>query len=115
MAKFKTPKNIPAGLRHCPCCQGVFPPSEFARDRQRPDGLRVYCHACNRLKALAGYRKRRDLLAAVKRLTNPSGVTPAERDRVDLAFLDAFTETAEAHTARIATAKATRAAMIDSR
>lgn len=43
MAKFKSPKNIPAGMRHCPCCQGVSPASEFNRDRQRPDGLRVYC------------------------------------------------------------------------
>jgi hypothetical protein len=115
MAKFKTPPNILAGLRHCPCCQGVFPPSDFNRDRQRPDGLRVYCKPCDRTKAMAVVKRRKDLLAAGKRMTNPTRVTPAERDRVNLAFLDAMTETQAARTARIAASVATRAALIASR
>lgn len=115
MAKFKTPKNVPAGLRYCPCCQGTHPPSSFNRDRQRPDGLRVYCQPCDRQKALSAQRKRKDLLAAGKRLTNPTRVTPAERDRVNIAFFDAMTETPEARTARIAATVATRAALIASR
>lgn len=115
MAKFKTPKNIPAGMRHCRCCQGVRPPSEFNRDRQRPDGIRVYCQPCDRTKALAAQRKRKDLLAAAKRMTNPSRVSPAERDAVTLAFVDCFTESPTVRTARIAAVRATRAALIASR
>ena len=110
MAKFKCPKTIPAGLRHCPCCQGVLPPSEFNRDRQRPDGLRVYCKPCDRTKAMAAAQKRKALLAAGKRLTNPSRVTPAERDQTNLAFLAAFTETPDARKARIGAIMAKRAA-----
>jgi hypothetical protein len=110
MAKFKSPKNIPAGMRHCPCCQGVSPASEFNRDRQRPDGLRVYCQPCDRAKALAAQRKRKDLNAAGKRMTDPTRVTPAEREQTDLAFLAAFTETADARKARIGAIMVTRAA-----
>ena len=110
MAKFKCPKNIPAGLRYCPCCQGTSPPAEFNRDRQRPDGLRVYCKPCDRAKAMAADQKRKDLRAAAKRMTNPSRVTPAEREETNLAFVAAFTETPEARKARLGAIVASRAA-----
>ncbi len=86
MGKFKTPSGISAGLRHCPCCKGIIPASNFNRDRQRPDGLRLYCRPCDRYKALSTQRRRRDLIGAGKRMTD-SNATPAERLAASIAAL----------------------------
>lgn len=108
MPRLKTPTDVPAGMRHCRCCQGVFASTEFNRDRHRPDGLRIYHRVCDVVKATAAKQRRKDFLAAVKRLTDPASVSPAERDAVNLAFHDALTETAEARTARFAATVAAR-------
>jgi hypothetical protein len=115
MPKLHIPVVVPPSSKWCPSCKAVHFLEAFNHDRYRKDGLRTYCRPCDVAKWAASAAKRKDLNAAGKRLTNPTRVTPAERDRVNLAFLDAMTETPAARTARIAATVAARAALIASR
>ena len=111
MPKLHIPVAVPPGSKWCPSCKAVHLIEAFNRDRYRKDGLRTYCRPCDVAKWAASAERRKDLLAAAKRMTEPSRVTPDERDRVNRAFLDAMTETPAARTARIATALAARAVL----
>ena len=86
MSNSQDQNPVPAGNRQCPCCMGIFPASEFNRDRQKPDGLRIYCKPCDWKKAGVAARKRRDLIAAGKRMTNPN-TTSDERQAAYVAGL----------------------------
>lgn len=41
----------------CPCCNIEQPPENFHRQRSRANGRRVYCKACQKVRA-ADYRAR---------------------------------------------------------
>jgi hypothetical protein len=43
------------GLKLCPGCSTEKRRKEFAIAVRQPDGLRQYCHECNRLKAMLWY------------------------------------------------------------
>ena len=40
-------------LKRCACCKLEFSLTEFGRDKNRKDGLNVYCKACVRAKSLS--------------------------------------------------------------
>ncbi|MEV6761999.1 endonuclease VII domain-containing protein [Streptomyces sp. NPDC051105] len=46
--------------KHCRKCERDLPPAAFARDRNRCDGLQVYCRECVAEYSAAHYRRRRE-------------------------------------------------------
>ncbi|WP_199548794.1 endonuclease VII domain-containing protein [Streptomyces sp. N35] len=56
-----------AELKRCPKCSRTLPPSSFAADRNRQDGLQAHCRECVAEYSAAHYRRRREALGKTVR------------------------------------------------
>ncbi|MEU2335640.1 endonuclease VII domain-containing protein [Streptomyces sp. NPDC013172] len=53
--------------KHCRKCERDLPPAAFARDKNRCDGLQVYCRECVAECSAAHYRRRREAVGKTVR------------------------------------------------
>ncbi|MFF4119886.1 endonuclease VII domain-containing protein [Streptomyces sp. NPDC001714] len=53
--------------KHCRRCERDLPPAAFARDKNRCDGLQVYCRECVAEYSAAHYRRRREAVGKTVR------------------------------------------------
>ncbi|MFD7884732.1 endonuclease VII domain-containing protein [Streptomyces bauhiniae] len=62
-------------VKRCGKCERELPPAAFARDRNRRDGLQVYCRECVAEYGAAHYRRRREAMGkpAREKVDVPSG------------------------------------------
>ncbi|MEU9412560.1 endonuclease VII domain-containing protein [Streptomyces sp. NPDC048281] len=61
--------------KHCRKCERDLPPAAFARDKNRCDGLQVYCRECVAAYGAAHYRRRREAIGKTvrERVDVPAG------------------------------------------
>lgn len=48
--RYTGPAPERPGYKHCACCKLEQPVTEFTKNRNKPDGLKVYCKACQKVK-----------------------------------------------------------------
>ena len=112
MPRMKPFVGAPDGFKGCLCCQTIKPLTGFTLDRDASDGLRRYCRTCDMAKSVVVRQRRRTLALAVKAITNPTALTPAERDERDNAFADAIVGGTARLAASIAAVQALKASSV---